>query len=310
MKAFNGDTELKTKLVEQVIWHREQDMIRAGTYGSFSDAKFRGCAVGCSLHSYGLIKGINLDTSDHKSYELFGIPRLLARLEDGIFEGLPKKEQQAWVEQFMSAINVGADLSTVWPKFAVWLLIDKKHGVIQYAKNDRQRQVIQRVANLYKTGGTKQEFKAAAAYAAYAVADAAYADAAYAAAAYAVAVAAAAADAADAAAYAVAVAAADAAVAAAYAVAVAAYAADADADSAAAADAADAAAYAVAVAAAAADAADAAAYAVAVAAADADAAYAVAVAADAAAAYARKKARFTTRITQSKKLISLLKACI
>jgi hypothetical protein len=162
MQAFNNDTELKNKLVEQVIWHREQDRIIAGTYGKFADKNFKGCAVGCSLHSYGIINKIEIDTSDHKSYELFGIPRLLAKLEDGIFEGLLEKEQKVWPEQFMQAINVGADLSTVWPKFAVWLLVDKKHGVIQYAKNDRQR-----VADLYKKGGTKKEFAAAAyAYAA------------------------------------------------------------------------------------------------------------------------------------------------
>jgi hypothetical protein len=106
--------------------------------------------------------GKNIDTSDHKSYELFGIPSILARLEDSIFEGLPKKQQQLWPEQFLSSINVGADLFTIWPKFVVWLLIDKKFGVIQYAKNKQQRLSIQKVADLYKNGGTPKEFKNAA----------------------------------------------------------------------------------------------------------------------------------------------------
>ena len=178
MLAFNNDKVLKDNLIKEIKWHRELDMIIAGRYGSFSDASFKGCAVGCSLHSYGLLKGIKLDTSNHKAYELFGIPKLLARLEDGIFEGLPSKEQQLWPEQFMEAINVGADLSTVWPQFAIWLLVDKKYGAIQYAKTDNQRLAIQQVADLYKTGGTKKQFKEAGYFASSAAAatDAAYAD--------------------------------------------------------------------------------------------------------------------------------------
>ena len=327
MLAFNDDAKLKDKLLKQVIWHREQDKIISGSYGNIGDDNFRGCAVGCTLHSYAIINKIKIATNKHKSYELFGIPQLLARLEDGIFEGLPAKKQHFWPEQFISAIHVGADLSTVWPKFAVWLLTDKKHGVIQYAKNNNQLETIQRVADLYKKGATKKEFMDAA-YAAddaadaadaadadvYA-ADAAAADAAYAAYAAAADAYAAAADAADAA---------DAAYADVYAAdAAAADAADAAADAADAADAAYAAAYAAYAAdAAAADAADAAAYAAYAADADADvyaaAAYAAyaAAAATAVAAYAaaynyaaRKKAKQDIRIAQSKKLISLFKAC-
>ena len=274
MLAFNDDAKLKDKLLKQVIWHREQDKIISGSYGNIGDDNFRGCAVGCTLHSYAIINKIKIATNKHKSYELFGIPQLLARLEDGIFEGLPAKKQHFWPEQFISAIHVGADLSTVWPKFAVWLLTDKKHGVIQYAKNNNQLETIQRVADLYKKGATKKEFMDAA-YAADDAADAA--------------------DAADADVYAADAAAADAAYAA--------YAAAADA-----ADAADAA-YAAAYAAYAADA-DADVYAAA-----AYAAYAAA-AATAVAAYAaaynyaaRKKAKQDIRIAQSKKLISLFKAC-
>ena len=181
MLAFNNDLQLKTDLLKQIILHREQDRIVSGSYGNFSDENFKGCAVGCSLHSYGIIKGIKIDTAKHSNYELFGIPRVLARLEDSIFESLPEKQQQLWPKQFMSAINVGADLSTVWPQFAVWLLVDKKWGIIKYAKNEQHKKAIQKVAELYKNGGTKQEFINAA-DAAYAYADAYDAYAAYAAA--------------------------------------------------------------------------------------------------------------------------------
>ena len=178
MKAFNNDAQLKSDLIAEVIKHREADAIVKGYYGDMSDNEFKGCAVGCSLHSYAIIKGVVLDTSDHKIYEQFGIPELLAKLEDAIFEGLPSTHNKKWPEQFLSAIPVGADLYTVWLQFAQWLLTDKKWGVIQYAKTEHQRAAIQKVSNLYRDGGSINYFKlaraAAADYAAAAYADARY----------------------------------------------------------------------------------------------------------------------------------------
>ena len=183
MKAFNGSEQLKTDLLAEVIKHRKADQIIKGTYcKSLKEGqKFRACAVGCSLHSYSIISDIDLDVSNHKNYELFGIPMLLARLEDVIFEGLPEVHYEKWPEQFLKAINVGADLSTVWPKFAVWLMIDKKYGVLQYARNHKQKEAIKMVAYLYKNNGSIDDFKkakaaalacysSAAAFAAYAAA--------------------------------------------------------------------------------------------------------------------------------------------
>jgi hypothetical protein len=215
MQAFHNDPQLKQDLLAEVEKHRLADSIIKGTYGEFEGSQFKGCAVGCSLKSYANIKGIELSTSDHGLYENnFGIPRILARLEDRIFEGLPDDLSQTWPERFFNAIKPGADLTKVWPKFAIWLLIDAEHGVIKYASRPDCRSAIQRVAELYQSNGTKEEFRAAAAAAAYAAAYAAYA----------------AADAADAAADAAAYAAADAAYAAADAADAAADAADAAAD--------------------------------------------------------------------------------
>ena len=204
--AFNNDAQLKEDLMIELEKHRDTDAIIKNTYGNESENVFRGCAVGCSINSYNIVKGLTLDTSKHKNYELFGIPTLLAKLEDDIFEGLPSTHNIDWPLNFMSAINVGADLSTVWPKFAQWLMTDEKYGVLQYARTDLQKEIIQKVSNLYKNGGSKEEFRLAA-NAAYAAASAASAtNAAYAASAtdaayadYAAYVAYAAADAADAA---------------------------------------------------------------------------------------------------------------
>ena len=160
--AFNNSPQLKADLMIELEKHRAVDSIIKGTYGDSADIIFRGCAVGCSLNSYNIVKGLALDTSKHKNYELFGIPELLARLEDSIFEGLPDTHNLDWPINFMSAINIGADLSTVWPKFAQWLMTDEKYGVLQYAKSNAQKEIIQKVSDLYKNGGSKDEFRLSA----------------------------------------------------------------------------------------------------------------------------------------------------
>ena len=143
------------------------------------------------------LQGSSWNVSIEEYESRFGIPKRLAHLEEQIFDGLPNAEAKSWPIRFMSAINVGADLSTVWRDFVIWLLIDPIDGVIQYIQpGSDAHQAILRVANLYQDGYTQQQMREAAdfavtaaaasyvaeaaALAAYAAADAA-ADAAYAA---------------------------------------------------------------------------------------------------------------------------------
>src|ERR1700722_17651703 len=112
--AFHGKSSIKTKYVKRVKAHKAADEIIKGTYWQNG----KGCAVGCTIHS-----------SDHSAYETeLGIPTLLARFEDKIFEGLPNDIAKNWPLEFLSSITPGADLSTVWPKLAVWVLTDKQWG--------------------------------------------------------------------------------------------------------------------------------------------------------------------------------------
>lgn len=171
--AYHGDKAIRKKYLDRVKAHYKADEIIHGTY--WQDGK--GCAVGCTVHS-----------NSHEAYETeLGIPRLLARLEDGIFESLQNGRAKEWPVQFLSAIKVGADLSDIWPQFAVWLLIDGTWGVLQFAKTDKQRESINAVAKFYMEGkyakpGHYDEIKKIRAYAAAAsaAADAAAAYAAYA----------------------------------------------------------------------------------------------------------------------------------
>jgi hypothetical protein len=113
MLAYHNDPAVKAAILAQLARHREADELVQGYYGYWQDGK--GCAVGCTLHS-----------SDHMEYETrFGIPVMLARLEDCIFERLPVEAARQWPERLMSAIEPGADLSCVGWKFLHWLLTDE-----------------------------------------------------------------------------------------------------------------------------------------------------------------------------------------
>jgi len=132
MKAFHNNPLTKVKYINRLKDHYEADEIIKGTYWE----KGKGCAVGCTVHSW-----------NHLSYETeLGIPQVLARLEDEIFEGLPNKLAKEFPLQFLSAINVGADLAKVWNYFAIWLFTDAEYGMLQFAKN---KKVVQDIADAY-----------------------------------------------------------------------------------------------------------------------------------------------------------------
>ena len=132
MKAFHNNPLIKEEYTNRLKDHYEADEIIKGIYWE----KGKGCAVGCTIHS-----------DNHLSYETeLGIPQVIARLEDAIFERLPNELAKEFPLQFLSAINVGADLSKVWNYFAIWLLTDAKYGILQHVEN---KKVIQDIADAY-----------------------------------------------------------------------------------------------------------------------------------------------------------------
>ncbi len=142
MQAFHNSPEIKYKFLTRVRQHQEADEIIQDVYWENG----KGCAVGCTLEMSNEEWGKPI----HQQYEIeLGIPIILSRLEDGIFEGLPVEKSKLWPYKFLNAINVGADLSDVWPKFAIWLLMDDKYGVVNFAKNDQSRLAIQKIADYY-----------------------------------------------------------------------------------------------------------------------------------------------------------------
>ena len=109
--AFHADPAIQKKYLARVDAHRAADEIIQGEGWSGS----RGCAVGCTLDAY-----------DHGRYPTeLGIPETLAHLEDAIHEGLPLADALDWPGRFLRAPRLGADLSLVWPRYAVWLLTEE-----------------------------------------------------------------------------------------------------------------------------------------------------------------------------------------
>ena len=57
LRSFLGDPALKTAFVREIGAHEEADMLMKGTYGEGAGCDFRGCGIGCSLHSLNKIQG-------------------------------------------------------------------------------------------------------------------------------------------------------------------------------------------------------------------------------------------------------------
>ncbi len=86
MFAFHNSPSLKMAKLAQVKAHEIADEIVKGKYWEHG----KGCAVGCTVHS-----------SDHGAYETeMGIPRVLARLEETIFERMSNAGAAAYQETY------------------------------------------------------------------------------------------------------------------------------------------------------------------------------------------------------------------
>lgn len=153
LRAYHGAVRLKNQALARIAAHRQADRIIQGLYWEEDEGGvFRGCAVGCLLED---------PEGGHERYETeFGVPEQLAWLEDSIFEALPAEIARDWPHRFMSAIPVGADLATVWPRFAIWLMVDPTYGLEHVTEADDVKDVCRRVADGYRqilAGGISDE---------------------------------------------------------------------------------------------------------------------------------------------------------
>jgi hypothetical protein len=111
MLAFHNDPSVKAHYLNRVLAHAAADEIIHGKYWE----RGKGCAVGCTVHS-----------SSHASYETeLGVPIMLARLEDRLFEGMRNGDSKKFPVRFLEAIQPGADLSRVGWLWLHWLLTEE-----------------------------------------------------------------------------------------------------------------------------------------------------------------------------------------
>jgi len=138
MEAYLNQPELKISTINAMQADIAAERLVKGHY--WQEDKGNGCFVGC------VIRG-----NQHSKFEdKLGIPRILARLADTIFESLPYEDSKKFSLDFLESIKVGANLDNVWPKFAYFLLVDGEHGVIKFARSERSKKSIQDVADMYQ----------------------------------------------------------------------------------------------------------------------------------------------------------------
>lgn len=144
LKTFSNPIAPKSLVLANAEAHQKADRYAQGFGYGDQDNFTKGCAVGCTLSDFGG------EPANHKDYEtLFGIPEIIASLEDHIFENLPKKEAMKFPVDFIKAIPEGANLDKVWPQLAIWILKDENYGVYQYA-NEKTKLIIDKIADFYE----------------------------------------------------------------------------------------------------------------------------------------------------------------
>ena len=122
-----------TTLIELADAHQAADEYEAGHYEM---REGRACSVGCSIHSAVQIGALpkNTNHDDHAALaRALGITEMAVRLQDQIFEGLPKPEQSAWTPRMFRSIRSGADYSTLDTRIAI-RIIDK--GIADAIRDD------------------------------------------------------------------------------------------------------------------------------------------------------------------------------
>jgi hypothetical protein len=98
----------------------------------------------------------------HKLYEQhMGIPEWLAHVEDDLFERMGLERSKTWPVEFIEAINEGADLEKAKSPFMI-VVLEEALGCFNHTDFPDAKMTIDRVAHLWATGGTKEEFIAAA----------------------------------------------------------------------------------------------------------------------------------------------------
>jgi hypothetical protein len=114
--AFNGNRELAGQYVAHAQAHYDADMLRAGTYGEGSGKAFKACSIGCFAHDLSILSDWHAGLAQH-----YAVPEWLLRLQDSMFEGLPKSDRASFHVDLARRVAAcaGRDLSRIPNAIAV-----------------------------------------------------------------------------------------------------------------------------------------------------------------------------------------------
>jgi hypothetical protein len=101
-------TELKSRIVTCALKHEEKDglMFRQGAYEA-RNGNIAHCSIGCVRFELGL----NATVGNHgELVEPTGVPEVILRLSDNVFEGLEESESIVWTRRLWAAIPENTNL--------------------------------------------------------------------------------------------------------------------------------------------------------------------------------------------------------
>ena len=121
--SYHNDEGLKDAFVKEIETHRRLDAFIQGTYDDGYVGVFKGCSVGCSIHSMNRIQGTSINYEDHAALaEAVGWPEWLVRLQDTLFEGMSEEDSKNWTLSLANAVPVGKDINPVKWRFCSYLM--------------------------------------------------------------------------------------------------------------------------------------------------------------------------------------------
>ena len=158
--------------------HVDADKLTKGIYWESE----KGCAVGCTLHSYAKVIGVRkIEYGDHSLYDKFlgEGGHMLGRLEDCFFEGTANDDARNWPMRFLTsalgARDRGATLRLVGWQFLHFLLTDESvnPGISNPLVSDAVRQCADVIAPMAKGFPVDKSAASAARSVAWSAADSA-----------------------------------------------------------------------------------------------------------------------------------------
>jgi hypothetical protein len=147
MLTFNGSEDLKRQVIEVASAKAAQ----VGNTGQLTGRQliFWSDRKWC----FGRDECRPEQVCDHRFYaDQIGVPPVLAYAEHSLFLAMSPKAAGQWWPDFLQAIPVGVDLDTaeVWAKLALFVLSDRRFGLITCADDQAQREAMLRVIDLYE----------------------------------------------------------------------------------------------------------------------------------------------------------------